>query len=527
MAAPEAEAQSFAWDFLKLILLGEVGCWDADPVALGSNSCSQTRACKLAHLGFHRDRLKDLTDCWEWHPKHDPDGQEIPDAGYVSPVRPRRPALPRLLNSSSAWFHACCASQDKDAGDHSYESYGEFRLNAPGLREAAASVRSSLPWPESLPGSPDRRKRMGYLPEDAYPDDLLERIGAQAGDTVEHRQLRLEDMIGEWTWAFLPHRKMGSYLTMSLVFALAEFLSGAIPLQYREVRLSKLVEWDKCTLFLPVGPGAWRAPILSIASSTVTPTQEPWHRADGRLLRTAVVSFFRDPVDTIVSAFRFNLEQWDDLAITNVMDCTQCENQAWLHLFADCVRVLIDTQGATVPQQCLIRERLLSRTSDTQGIEVEFFNKRGYILRALRNLILWANSPYVLHLSVERFRRDFRKTAGCMSRFLLASHPQHTAGLLLRRGEKLSSNSTRFTKAVAHMVDKLEAADLQSTKQLRYQHRRPLQKSVQASHATSARYDNSFLKQHLNSIPSLQEDLRAIRQLTGKIAERQEMMWGC
>lgn len=116
-----------------------------------------------------------------------------------------------------------------------------------------------------------------------------------------------------------------------------------------------------------------------------------------------VVHFVRDPVDIIISSYKYHRlqrEVWTSCA----RRCVACyaEDARWLFEHCD---------------QCAMDDILLHCT-EAWGLEAMYRLLRRLIDLMLANVARWASNPQVLHLSVEHFRSDFDVTTMCLYRFL-------------------------------------------------------------------------------------------------------------
>lgn len=196
--------------------------------------------------------------------------------------------------------------------------------------------------------------------------------------------------------------------------------------------------------------------------------------------RVKTVHFVRDPVDTILSSFRYHRDRWGPETVEwghgALQDppCFNCDAEDHAAIF--------DTCGFN----CTYFE-LLNRLDERSGVAVEAVSARRTLTAMATFMAFQAASPNTLHLSTDLFRADREKTAACLLKFL---------GL----GGNASLHE-RLYKASGMIGD--------------------------TYHVTSGVYDNTELRAFLENHPTWAPDFRAVRDFMRGIFRRQAALWGC
>jgi hypothetical protein len=225
--------------------------------------------------------------------------------------------------------------------------------------------------------------------------------------------------------------------------------------------------WSECMVApLMVIPGR-SAKQFSLAKASVSPT----------------VHWIRDPIHMLLSAYRYHVsggEPW--------------EFELAQPLHAEDDNITLGWIFQSCSNNCSYFE-VLSSLNATDGALIEALNMRSEIATMLDHIMVTAEMPYVLHLSMEHLSTNFNETMACMNRFL------GNAGLSDQQLPLLTS---------------LDVA-----------HRPPPQNKFDRAHVTSGKYDDTPLEHFLLSEPVWGAELSEARKVVRKVFERQMHRWGC
>lgn len=196
--------------------------------------------------------------------------------------------------------------------------------------------------------------------------------------------------------------------------------------------------------------------------------------------RSKTIHLVRDPVDMILSGYRYHREKWHgeiwDWGHKKLQDpqCFMCDDKDHDVMFDTC------------HFNCTYFE-LLSRVDETAGAIIEAISARITITSMATTMSALAAQPGVLHLSFGLIKADAAKTTACMLKFL---------GL---DGDKA------LLKKMTSEVQAVHDGD----------------------HATSGLHDDGGLKAHLRSHPVWGQSFREVKDLMGEIFRRQADDYGC
>lgn len=123
--------------------------------------------------------------------------------------------------------------------------------------------------------------------------------------------------------------------------------------------------------------------------------------------------------------------------------------------------------------------------SEEHGVVIEMLLERQEIQNMVGNLQRWANTPEVLHLSMEHLATDFNATVSCITRFA----GFHNQGQLLREAQMLDRHAGK--------------------------------------HVTSGKYNNTGLRRILEGLEPWGAQVKKLREVAQRIYERQNYMFGC
>jgi hypothetical protein len=194
------------------------------------------------------------------------------------------------------------------------------------------------------------------------------------------------------------------------------------------------------------------------------------------------VYFFRDPVDLLVSAYRYHNEEtmkepeWQSTSNR----CHNCDATASNALFRVC------------NFNCNYFE-LLHGLNERVGTLAEAYQSRQQLEHMVGNLVRWANDPNVLFLSMEHLGTDYNRTMQCMLDFLAFSGDTQTA----------------MAELVKFDIHK-ESVNTDSM-----------------DHVTEGKYENKRIQSLLESHTSWVPQFRQIRRNLLSIYSRQDNMYGC
>lgn len=194
------------------------------------------------------------------------------------------------------------------------------------------------------------------------------------------------------------------------------------------------------------------------------------------------VYFFRDPVDLILSAYRYHSAEpmreprWQ----STPNQCHNCDATASNALFRVC------------NFNCTYLE-LLRGLNETGGCLAEAYQSRKQLEHMVGNLVKWANDPNVLFLSLEHLGTDYERTMQCMLDFLAFSGDTQTA-------------MTKLAKFDIHN----DSANLENM-----------------THVTEGKYDNKKIQSLLESHTSWVPQFKQIGRNLLSIYLRQKKMYGC
>jgi len=127
-----------------------------------------------------------------------------------------------------------------------------------------------------------------------------------------------------------------------------------------------------------------------------------WRLPEG----TPVVHWYRDPVDLVVSGYRYHVnissaERWE----FRKGSAPRIDAEAHKAIFSIC------------QNKCSYLQ-LLGAVPEEQGGKIEMLMERQMIKNMVGNLQRWANNAQVLHLSMEHLRTDFNSTMTCLLKFM-------------------------------------------------------------------------------------------------------------
>merc|ERR1712228_631699 len=120
-----------------------------------------------------------------------------------------------------------------------------------------------------------------------------------------------------------------------------------------------------------------------------------------RLLRTAAVHLIRHPVEQILSAYRYHMDQTEEFWTQEWGRCNFCTERDWQFMFSRC--------GFS----CSYRE-LLHSVNEADGMVLEFHNQRLTVDTMLANMHEWKTDANVLSISLGQFRTNFDGTIRCI-----------------------------------------------------------------------------------------------------------------
>jgi len=128
--------------------------------------------------------------------------------------------------------------------------------------------------------------------------------------------------------------------------------------------------------------------------------------------RGRVLHFVRDPVDLVVSAFKYHsrerFQEYASMGTFHGLACYGCTIQAWHAIFGRCdyscsyMALLADT----------------ARRSAASGLALEYMRSAHMVRNMLANLVGWSNNSLVLQVTVDQMRRNLPKTMACILRFI-------------------------------------------------------------------------------------------------------------
>mmetsp|Transcript_16009 Transcript_16009/g.32517 ORF Transcript_16009/g.32517 Transcript_16009/m.32517 type:complete len:437 (-) Transcript_16009:120-1430(-) len=192
------------------------------------------------------------------------------------------------------------------------------------------------------------------------------------------------------------------------------------------------------------------------------------------------VHYIRDPVDLIVSAYRFHQFKWGgevwrwghgSLQDPPCFDCDDADH-----------RVIFDACNF----QCTYFE-LLNRLDETSGVVTEAVGTRNAITIMASMMSLLGNRSDALHLSVDLFKRNATQACACYLKFLGLEADAATLARMVRRSQYVED----------------------------------------PDHVTTGKHDNKALKAYLRSHPVWAPEFRMIKKFMQKIFQRQATLWGC
>jgi hypothetical protein len=179
----------------------------------------------------------------------------------------------------------------------------------------------------------------------------------------------------------------------------------------------------------------------------------------------------------IISGYRYHLQAPEEWEFTKWGTCFGCEERDWPLIFDICNR------------SCSYLT-LLQKLPETRGIIIEALNLRGQLRIMAENLLMWANDPHVLHLSVGHLSMHFDATMRCVNTFL---------------------GSYGFSPRELEALNASDQANRRSNHQ----------------HITRGKYHNGHLRKTLLATGAWGSFFRWVWLLLGSIFERQRMLYGC
>mmetsp|Transcript_16006 Transcript_16006/g.32509 ORF Transcript_16006/g.32509 Transcript_16006/m.32509 type:complete len:438 (-) Transcript_16006:97-1410(-) len=238
----------------------------------------------------------------------------------------------------------------------------------------------------------------------------------------------------------------------------------------------QFVTHHKAGTFLQLGLQEWLQRSLPPGCLDVTLFESPM------VLSTQwrYVHFVRDPVDLILSGYRYHQFTWGgemwDWGHNKLQDpqCWECDDADHKVIFDACHK------------QCTYFE-LLNRLDETSGVITEAVSARDEITTMVSMMSLLSKRSDALHMSINLFKANPTQACACLLKFL---------------GLEANNN------VLASMVENSQTV------------RDP-------GHVTKGRYDNKALKAYLRNHPVWAPEFRMIKQLMQAIFQRQAERWGC
>uniref|UniRef100_A0A7S1L7T5 Sulfotransferase domain-containing protein n=1 Tax=Alexandrium catenella TaxID=2925 RepID=A0A7S1L7T5_ALECA len=192
------------------------------------------------------------------------------------------------------------------------------------------------------------------------------------------------------------------------------------------------------------------------------------------------VHFVRDPIETIISSYRYHQNRWGSetwswgqFKLQDPM-CYNCDDEDHKVIFDTC------------DFNCTYYE-LLNRVNETTGVTLEAVSARETLTRMAVFMAFQEDNPYTLQLSLNLWHTDTDKTARCLSKFL-----GYEGDAVMER---------KIRKAAKDVNDPY--------------------------HITRGRYDNTHLRSFLLNHPVWGPDFRAVHEYMAGIFRRQAQMYGC
>jgi len=193
-----------------------------------------------------------------------------------------------------------------------------------------------------------------------------------------------------------------------------------------------------------------------------------------------VLHMVRDPVDVIVSGYRYHQNKWGAEAWSwghgKLQDpqCFECDDDDHAAMFESC------------RYNCTYFE-LLNRLDETSGIATEAISARKTVTSMAATMAVAADNNHTLQISMGLIRADPAKTAACLLNFLGLDY----------RPELLEIMTSSLTTV-----------------------RDP-------DHVTGGLYDNSKVKAFLRSHPVWGPEFREVSELMSQVFRRQAALYGC
>jgi len=190
--------------------------------------------------------------------------------------------------------------------------------------------------------------------------------------------------------------------------------------------------------------------------------------------------FIRDPVDLIVSGYRYHQHKWGrevwSWGHLRLQDppCFECDDEDHDIIFSSC------------DSNCTYFE-LLNRLDEVSGVATEAISARLALTSMAEFMSMMVGNRNALQLSFGLFQADPVKTSACLLKFL-----------------GFKGNAT-LTKSVASAAVTVQ----------------------DPAHVTHGLYDNSKVKAYLEGHPAWAQDFRAIRKLMRRVFRRQAKLYGC
>mmetsp|Transcript_89520 Transcript_89520/g.278587 ORF Transcript_89520/g.278587 Transcript_89520/m.278587 type:complete len:222 (-) Transcript_89520:23-688(-) len=192
------------------------------------------------------------------------------------------------------------------------------------------------------------------------------------------------------------------------------------------------------------------------------------------------IHFVRDPVDTILSAYRYHMNRWGSETWSwghgklHDPQCFECDDEDHRAIFETC------------GMNCTYFE-LLNRLNETQGVLAEAVSSRYSLQSMALFLAFQASNPNTLRVTFDLFKADYNQTIACILRFLGRGHDP--------------ALQQRLVAAAKRVHDPY--------------------------HITSGHYNNTALKAFLRSHPVWGPGFKEVNDLIKDLLDRQTALWGC
>lgn len=188
------------------------------------------------------------------------------------------------------------------------------------------------------------------------------------------------------------------------------------------------------------------------------------------------IHFVRDPVALLLSAYRYHgnnvsAENWEGRAAT----CHMCGETEHSMIFETC--------GGTCGYLQLLRS-----VDEHVGIAIEAIHSRKTIGVMLGNFVRWRKNPDVLHITMEHFSADYDAAVNCIIRFW-------------------------GFEVTPQLTEALREFNIES--------------KLDNPHDTHSIYNNTFLRQELESNARWGNEFRAARVSLQAVFERESQLYGC